>query len=565
MANVVDSSRKRQRCVSVCSTLPMPSLRVGQELALRYSSARIAVCFLALLVLSTAASADTFVVSNTFDSGAGSLRAAILAANAQTVAGGTACARQRIEFAIPGAGPHSIRPLSSLPMIAIPMDIDGYSQAGASASNGISPANLKIEIDGSLAGPVDAFVVRPAGLGLGGCTGNTSAFRGLVINQFAGSAIVIAADGCITTLFNVCGSGGIRIAGNFIGTDVTGMLARGNGALGRAAIRLGSYAGFNIIGDQVLQDGGFATPDPALRNVISGNFGDAIAIASATAGSQAQANRIRGNTIGLNATATGAVANAGSGIVLGASTVATRIDDNFIAGNLGNGVVVDGSGIDALLLNNLVGVGATTLAFGNGGDGIQVLGGAKVVVSRSQVSNNVGAGVFAAGGSSVNFVAGGSTGNGGLGIDLAPRGVNANDPLDADGGPNSGLNTPIIDSVTAAVAPGFSTVSGQLQSEPNSPQMVVIYRNDACDPSGSGEGKAPAVLGNGMPFINVTTDAAGIANFSGEFFALPAGTVVTAIAQRLVPGVVPGFTEVSEFSPCAVSASEVPLFANGFE
>jgi len=516
----------------------------------------------AAFAFGTAASADTFVVSNTSDSGAGSLRAAILAANAQTFTGGKFCARHRIEFAIPGAEPHSIRPLSALPMIAIPMDVDGYSQPGATASNGISPAVLKIEIDGSLAGAVDGFVTRPSGLGPG-CNGSTSGLRGLAINRFAGSAIVVAAEGCLPTM--ICGAGGIRITGNFIGTDVTGSLARGNGALGRAAIRLGSTASFNIIGDQVLEDGGFASPDVALRNVISGNFGDAISISSTTAGSQSLRNRIRGNTIGLNATANAAVPNAGNRIVLGTATFLTRVDDNFISGNLGHGVVVDGIDNDSSLNKNLVGSGANALPFGNGGDGISVLGGAKVLVSRSSVSNNGGAGVFAAGDTYVNVVPSGIINNGGLGIDLAPRGVNPNDPLDADGGPNHGLNTPIIDSASGAAAPAFSTISGRLQSEALSALTIAFFRSDICDASGSGEGKATAVLSSGLSFLSVTTDSAGNANFSGEFFALPAGTVVTAIARRVVPGNVTGIMEVSEFSPCAFAGSELPLFANGFE
>lgn len=271
---------------SLTHALPsVKNFRVEQTPRPRLQQLRggIALVLASAIAFSTAASADTFVVSNTSDSGTGSLRAAILAANAQTFTGGNFCARHRIAFAIPGAGPHSIRPLSALPMIAIPMDVDGYSQPGATASNGTSAAVLKIEIDGSLAGAVDGFVTRPSGLGPG-CNGNTSGLSGLVINRFAGSAIVVAAEGCLP--MTICGAGGIRIAGNFIGTDVTGSLARGNGALGRAAIRLGSTASFNIIGDQVLEDGGFASPDVSVRNVISGNFDDAISISSTTAGAQ---------------------------------------------------------------------------------------------------------------------------------------------------------------------------------------------------------------------------------------------------------------------------------------
>ena len=70
----------------------------------------------------------TFFVTNTDDSGAGSLRQAILDANADAVA-------DRIEFNIPGTGPHSIRPTTPLPAVAQPVVIDGYTQPGASVNS----------------------------------------------------------------------------------------------------------------------------------------------------------------------------------------------------------------------------------------------------------------------------------------------------------------------------------------------------------------------------------------------------------------------------------------------
>jgi hypothetical protein len=54
--------------------------------------------------------AAIYVVSSTADGGAGALRDQIAAANANPGA-------DQIIFAIPGAGPHSIAPLSALPTI----------------------------------------------------------------------------------------------------------------------------------------------------------------------------------------------------------------------------------------------------------------------------------------------------------------------------------------------------------------------------------------------------------------------------------------------------------------
>src|SRR5256885_8093230 len=69
--------------------------------------------------------AGTFTVTNTNDSGAGSLRQAILDANANP---GT----DTIAFSIPGSGGHMIRPQSPLPQISDSVVIDGYTQPGTS-------------------------------------------------------------------------------------------------------------------------------------------------------------------------------------------------------------------------------------------------------------------------------------------------------------------------------------------------------------------------------------------------------------------------------------------------
>src|SRR5438445_1734252 len=73
----------------------------------------------------------TFFVVNTNDSGAGSLRQAILDANSNPNSGGP----DFIDFNIPGAGVHTISPTSALPTITDPVTIDGYSQPSASPNS----------------------------------------------------------------------------------------------------------------------------------------------------------------------------------------------------------------------------------------------------------------------------------------------------------------------------------------------------------------------------------------------------------------------------------------------
>ena len=69
----------------------------------------------------------TFTVTTTNDAGAGSLRAAIIDANA---AAGT----DTIDFNIAGAGVHTINLTSALPTITGAVTIDGYTQTGSSVN-----------------------------------------------------------------------------------------------------------------------------------------------------------------------------------------------------------------------------------------------------------------------------------------------------------------------------------------------------------------------------------------------------------------------------------------------
>src|SRR5260221_4562962 len=83
--------------------------------------------FFLTILAATSARASTLTVVNNLDSGLGSLRQAILDAN-------TNPGPDTIVFAIPGAGLHTIAPVSALPAITEAVLIDGYSQPGASAN-----------------------------------------------------------------------------------------------------------------------------------------------------------------------------------------------------------------------------------------------------------------------------------------------------------------------------------------------------------------------------------------------------------------------------------------------
>src|SRR5438067_806577 len=82
-------------------------------------------------------SAATFTVTTTGDAGAGSLRQAILDANANAGA-------DIIDFNIPPAGSKTIAPASVLPTITDPLTIDGTTQPGFASAPIIEIAGTAI-------------------------------------------------------------------------------------------------------------------------------------------------------------------------------------------------------------------------------------------------------------------------------------------------------------------------------------------------------------------------------------------------------------------------------------
>lgn len=558
------------------TSMPGPSRLNRARLDAPRARAALAARFPILILLSLAAApavAATFTVTTTADTGAGSLRQAILDANGQQ---STQCTLQRIVFAIPGAGPHTIRPASPLPAVLIPTDIDGYSQPGASPNSLFNGSNavLRIELDGSAAGATGGITLGVGAVGI--CGGGGSLLRGLAINRFAGPAITIGQAGCPAV---PCAVGGVTIQGNFLGTDIGGALALGNGSATTPAILVGTRSVNNVIGEQALGAGGGTSPNPALRNVISGNGGDAVGFAPSVADFPSALTSVRGNYIGLDAAGTALLPNGGDGIAARDFTSDLSVTDNLIGGNAGDGFDASGPGIRASLARNGIGVGVGGVAAGNGGDGVRVAGGATVSVSgnypglfppQPSIAHNGGAGAYVEGASFLDIIGAPLASNAGLGIDLAPRGINPNDPLDADTGPNHGLNAPLLDVVETDAAASTTRFSGRLQTEPNATIELNLYASPACDPAGAGEGlRRLSNNSGGVLLPQLTTNAAGEASFDftttiAQAQPLAVGQAVTAVARRFAPGQV-STIEVSEFSDCAIVRAAGVLFADGFE
>ena len=213
---------------------------------------------------------------------------------------------------------------------------------GGLGANLGSNAVLKIELDGSEAG-------GPGGvIGLDVVGGN-STVRGLAINRFRESIVLRT-------------KGGNIVEGNFIGTDPTGTIARGNGAVG---VDIGAPGGNTI--------GGLT---PAARNLISAN--GVLGAGSGIGMFRTTANQVVGNFIGTDVTGTSPLGNVGSGIVIGIGASANSIcgtsvsGRNIISGNTRNGVRIDGNGA-TVVQGNFIGTDLTgTIGLGNGGDGVLI-------------------------------------------------------------------------------------------------------------------------------------------------------------------------------------------------
>ncbi len=256
------------------------------------------------------------VVSNTLDSGPGSLRQAILDANLHTNDVGIA---DKIRFEIPGAGPHTIALTSALPAILEAVDIDGGTQPGT----GDTPT---VAIDGTaLAGTSDGFRILA----------NETAIRKINIRNFPNDGIEVQANG-------------VLLQENTIGTDFGGLVGFGNANFG---VRI--------------QDG---SDNQLLGNVISGNGLSGVLIV----GNSADNNTLTDNVIGAGFGGLIALPNGSNGIsIIDGDT--NSIDSNLISGNALSGVVFSSGASSNTLTGNKIG---TTLsgnaALPNGGDGVIV-------------------------------------------------------------------------------------------------------------------------------------------------------------------------------------------------
>ena len=329
---------------------------------------------------------STFVVTTTADSGAGSLRDAIKAANSHTGA-------DTINFSI-GSGIKTIQTLTGLPYIREAITIDATTQPGYAGKP-------LIEMRGDRSGGY--------GLTVGG---GYSTIKGLVINRYSSGILLVngghnTVQNCwigtgtsgstdwgnsdkgiiVQTAFNLIGGTGLNqgnvisgngtegiqlytytaanntLQGNKIGTSQDGTFAIGNG-----------HSGIAIFGAPNNQIGGLTA---SARNIISGNGTDGVVINVKGGGG----NFIQGNYIGTDVTGTKRVANINYGVetsdpntTIGGATTSAR---NIISGNGYTGVVLwTAASYNNLVQNNYIGTDVTgTKDLGNYWRGVDISNG----------------------------------------------------------------------------------------------------------------------------------------------------------------------------------------------
>lgn len=474
-------------------------------------------------------------VSNTNDSGTGSLRTAISSANANGSTGAL------ITFDIgTGCGPHVITLASPLPDITVPVIINGFTQPGASP-NDLDVGNdavVCIVLDGGSSGMAPDHAIGTAS---DAPAGTQVTIRGLAIGGFPRA-------------IDLQGGSGHEVAGNHFGGKVSGYSLEPNGT----AIRLGTATHDVIVGGD----------DPASRNLVGAGLDNGIVMQGGVVNAIAigsNNDQILNNYVGVGwSLANGAYTergNAGPGIRLAGHD--NVVSGNLIGTNVGAGIlVIGGAAAGNLIAGNFIGADADGQSVGNIGDGVRVAGSSGNaphgnIVRNNAIANNNQAGVGVEIGQGNKIRKNSIYANAQLGIDLAAAGVTANDD---DGGlqladlANHALNFPVLGAAIGGTNRG--TVSGTLTTLPGD-YTIDIYAGSACDGSGYGEGQI-WLRGVSVTVPTPMLGDQGTATFNARIsLPLLGGRTITATATDAAG-------DTSEFSAC-ITYFDDTIFANGFE
>jgi VCBS repeat-containing protein/parallel beta-helix repeat protein len=440
----------------------------------------------------------TYTVTNTNDSGAGSLRQAMLDANSNTGA-------DTINFNIAGSGIHTISLTSALSTISDSVILDATTQSGY-----VTGAPV-IVLDGTSAGAeANGFTLQAS----------NSVIRGFQIQNFTNGTTSITGAGIVID-GSTGGGDNNTITENYLTANCESV----TGSVG--AIVITGAADNNVItvnqlinnnSDGIRFADALSTSNQLTNNVIIGSGDDGVKLVGANI-------TFTGNTVSNNQRLSAGAAGIELASVTGTSLVANNTLTN------------DG-------------------AHGSEG-GIWILDSTGITVANNTVSGFSGAGIaINATSTGIALTQNSIYSNGRLGIDLFPTspqvdpadGVTPNDSGDGDSGANDLKNFPVLTSATINTATQV-TITGTYDNL----ALVRSYRieffaSPAGDASLHGEGQR--YLG----YIDVTTDSAGGASFSVVLSAaVTAGETISATATDLT------LNETSEFSANVVATNSAPV------
>ena len=502
--------------------------------------------------------ATVLTVTNTSDSGIGSLRQALIDANA-------APDFNRIRFAIGSTcGPRVITLASLLPTIQHPVAIDGYTQPGASRNTAVLGNNAVLCV------------------ALNGANQITGAY-GLNVATDASADATVSIEGLA---FGGHSIAAVQFAG---GRDHRLQGVQLGGSIGAVDL-LPNATGVRVAGaTQGVRIGG---PEPGQRNVVVESSGIGINIAG-SGSTQPGFTVVENNYVG---TVTGGDLrpNQRGILVRGADS---RIVGNVVSNSGSHGIEVNGApAVRNRLEQNRIGIPALCAGScsnrGNGGHGVLVSGGANGTrIEANHSAFNGGDGVAVTGSSAVTIRRNRFHDNTGLGIDLDDDGIdffNSNNTQPDPSQANGGQNKPLLTAAEGTADTGLA--SGTLNSA-NGWYRIDFYAAPSCQPASIGGlplgnwGEAQDWLGS--TFVQITSGTAqadGSASFSDALLAAPAGSSgyfnsprqIMATATRLsdrpiaLPGFEPmGFSHLgtSELGRCRTyqRVTDDTLLSDGFE
>jgi parallel beta-helix repeat protein len=485
--------------------------------------------------------ATTYVVTNASDSGAGSLRAAILDSNAHVHG-------DRITFNIPGPAPHTISVLSQLPTITTRIVIDGTTEPGYSGSPSIQINNGSGTMDiPCLTISAGSSTVRALDITNFANSPNNITTQGVGIELTGGGANTLAANwiGLDTAKSAAPNAYGVIVTGGSASNVISGNVVSGNTYQGIVLLGTGvnwnevvsNDIGTNPDGTSALGNGwdgvnigvfgaGPGPEDNVIHhNVVSANGMGGVSLF----GPDTEENVVSYNHIGTNATGTAALGNSPLGIHISQGAEDNLVVGNLISGNtgFGFGVRLDTGAFGNRVNNDRIGVDSRGKPLGNSGDGVSIAHGSPAWpgATNNVVENSV---IASSGGDGVHVDGSAETGN-----EVVSNSIYANSStigIDLTGGANDGITSPTITSVMTTG--GTTTITGTTSHA--GAYRIQVFANSSC---GDPEGKA---------LLASFTETSG--GWTATVPALAAGSGVTA--TNTATGTV---KDTSQFSSCSVA------------